>query len=306
MSLPATKTPPATRESPRPRLMRVALATARAGHFVVPLWPRSKKPAVSDWEAVATRDPEVIRSWWQQLPYNVGIACGPSRLLVIDLDDGHGQDPPPEWAEARHGRDVLARLAEANGQPYPGPTYTVRSPTGGLHLYFRAPDQPPLRSTQGRLGWRIDTRGAGGCIVAAGSVRAEGSYRAQNRAPIAPLPDWLVARLTPPPPLDPTPVALDLPPDRAGRYLEALIDHEIAAVRTAPTGQRHHTLLRAAIAFGRLVAGGELTDGEARTALRHAAAVHTGVDDWTASEAERTITDGLRYGALRPRHINDH
>jgi hypothetical protein len=99
-------------DTPQPRrLMRVALEVARAGHFVFPLWPRSKKPAVKDWENVATREPDGIRERWAALPWNVGIACGPSGLHVIDLDDAHGHEPPEEWAGARHGRDVLARLA---------------------------------------------------------------------------------------------------------------------------------------------------------------------------------------------------
>lgn len=195
--------------SPPPRLKRVALEAAHAGHVVFPLWPRSKKPALRDWESAATGDEDQIRGWWSAVSYNVGIATGPSGLHVVDLDDGHGHEPPPQWPQARDGRDVLARLAEAAGQPYPGDTYTVATPTGGLHLYFRAPDEPELRSTVARLGWRVDTRGAGGHIVAAGSVRPEGYYRAMNHAEIAQLPLWLVEALNPP--SSPDALKLDLP-----------------------------------------------------------------------------------------------
>lgn len=43
------------------------------------------------------------------------------------------------------------------------------TPSGGAHLYYRAPEGAELRNTCGRLGWRIDTRAHGGYVLAAGS-----------------------------------------------------------------------------------------------------------------------------------------
>jgi Bifunctional DNA primase/polymerase, N-terminal len=252
--------------TPPSRLMSAALAAASAGHYVFPVWPRSKKPAVTDWETRATRDGEAIRSWWDSVPYNIGIATGRSGLVMIDLDDAHGHPAPPQWPGARHGRDVLARLAEQVAQPLPLSTYTVRTPTGGLHLYYRAPQQVELRNTAARLGWRIDTRAHGGCIIATGSVRAEGLYRVINDVPIAPLPRWLVDKLTPVPPRQPV-KPLILPTGRASAYVAAIVERETQQVRCAQPGTRHHSLLRAASALGRLVAGGELTETDARAAL---------------------------------------
>lgn len=128
MNTPSRMRPTSSASDSPPRLMRVALETAAAGHYVFPLWPRSKKPSIKNWEQEATRDETAIRERWASLPWNVGIACGPSRLLVIDLDDAHGHEPPEEWAGARHGRDVLARLADAAREPYPAHTYTVQTP----------------------------------------------------------------------------------------------------------------------------------------------------------------------------------
>ncbi len=290
--------------NPPPRLMRVALEAAHAGHVVFPLWPRNKKPALRDWESTATGDEDKIRGWWSAVSYNVGIATGPSGLHVVDLDDGHGHEPPPEWPQARDGRDVLVHLAEAAGQPYPGDTYTVATPTGGLHLYFRAPDEPTLRSTVARLGWRVDTRGAGGYIVAAGSVRPEGYYRVMNRAEIAPLPLWLVEALTPP--SSPAPLGLDLPAGQASAYVAAVVEGETDAVALATTGSRHNTLLRAAGRLGRLIGGGELDEHTARNALHAAAQRHVGHDGFTEREADTTIRDGLAWGIARPRHITGH
>ena len=58
-------------------LRRGAYMVAAAGHFVFPVRPWQKTPAVQDWEHVATRDALQIHRWWRTRPYNIGIACGP-------------------------------------------------------------------------------------------------------------------------------------------------------------------------------------------------------------------------------------
>ena len=72
-----------------------ALAAADAGWHVFPCAPGSKRPALREnWQDVATTDRDRIRDWWARRPYNIGIACGPSGLVVIDLDvarDGPGR-----------------------------------------------------------------------------------------------------------------------------------------------------------------------------------------------------------------------
>ncbi|MDA3644378.1 bifunctional DNA primase/polymerase [Saccharopolyspora indica] len=301
MSSPSPTDIAAAAEVTPPRLLKAALDATAAGHAVIPLRPGAKAAAVSAWEQAATRDETQIRRWWAQAPFNIGIATGPSGLHVIDLDDGHGQPPPQDFAGARGGQDVLARLAAAAGQPFPD-TFTVDTPRGGSHLYFAVPPESELRCTVGRLGWRVDSRGHGGYVVAAGSVLAgEGLYVVRHAAPIAALPDWLVEGLTPPP--APEPAELALPSARASAYVRAVVERETTAVALAGTGTRHHTLLRAAGSLGRLVSGGELDEPTAAAALQQAAARHIGVDDFTAAEAERTIRDGLRWGSQHPRTI---
>ncbi|MGW4527826.1 bifunctional DNA primase/polymerase [Amycolatopsis sp. NPDC004378] len=306
------------RRRPAPRLMGVALSAARQGLHVFPLWPRSKTPCLHGkrrcpgtgvcaeghlgWEQRATLDPDLIRYWWGASPTcNVGIACGPSNLYVLDLDPAHGDDPPPEWAGARHGRDVLARLAEQAAQPYPADTYTVRSPSPSEHLYFRVGEDSMLRNTAGKAGWRIDSRGAGGFIVAPGSMRRDGVYTVVRRAPIAPLPGWLIPLFTPPPRPEPEPIVFgDVRPlsdARRQRYLDKVAD----TVAHAAPHTAHDTLVRAAWGLGRLVAGGSFSDDEARAAL-HIAAQQRRIP---TGEADDAISDGLDAGALYPRRLSD-
>lgn len=297
-------------------LLREALRTAASGMFVLPLWPRSKVPALHGekhcprrgpcaqghrgWETHATRDPELIRRWWQQWPLNIGVSTGPSGLHVLDLDAAHGEDPPPRWAGARHGRDVLARLADQAGQPLPSDTYTVQTPSGGLHLYFRIPPVPELRNTVARLGWRVDSRGRGGYVVAAGSFLAQGRYTVANDHSIAPMPDWLIPLLRPPQLVaHPTAAWHRLGPVsevRKNAYLSTIHDN----VAATPEGCRHDTLIRAAFTLGRLTRGGDMTLEEARACLHDAAA------RWRGSPSRKdlsTIEDGLNAGARQPRRL---
>src|SRR5260370_10365222 len=79
---------------------------------------------------------------------------------------------PDDWRlpGVHDGRDVLTLLAEWAGQTWPA-TYTVKTPTGGLHLYYTAPDGPEIRNSAGRIGPAVDVRGYGGDRAAPASRR---------------------------------------------------------------------------------------------------------------------------------------
>lgn len=285
------------------RLRDAALDAAESGLHVFPCVPRGKTPAVRDWEHVATRDAEAITAWWAHPgpPWNIGAAVGRSGIVVIDLDDGHGEPAPEPFTGASGGHDILAVLAARAGESIPI-TRTVATPSGGSHLYFRAPQGIQLRNTAAALGWRIDTRANGGYVVAAGSVNEHGMYRITDTSPIAELPGWLAEALTPHPSHRTASPQGQLPEARAGAYVRAIVEDETQAVAHARIGTRHHHRLKAARTLGQLVAGGELDEQTAYDVLRDAANGHIGID-CTEAEVENDIRHGLEYGSHRPRRV---
>lgn len=282
-----------------PRLLTAALAAAERGWPVFPVAPRGRRPAVKQWGQVATTDPDVLAAFWNERPYNIGIATGPAGLVVLDLDDAHAHGNPTASAP-QHGQDVLTELATHADTSPPTETYTVHTPSGGKHLYFLAPTNIWLRNTTGAtgngLGPLIDVRAEGGMIIAAGSTRPDGLYRADPHAPHEPipLPEWLTTRLTPPPP--PQPAPLDLPPRRLTAYTQGAVRRRVTDVTTATVGTRRSVLLSAAASLGRFVGRGTLDYREAWHHLTEAASIHIGTNDFGADEAETTIRDGLNFG----------
>jgi hypothetical protein len=165
-------------------LLRSALALAGRGWHVFPCAIGGKQPALrGNWQGLATTDPAVICGWWTRRAWNIGIACGPSGLVVLDLDVP--KDPRQPHVS---GITSLARLCQQARQPYPLATFTVATPSGGCHLYFTAADQTVANSAS-RLGPRIDVRANGGYVIGAGSMIGGRAYAVRNDAIPAPLPN---------------------------------------------------------------------------------------------------------------------
>ncbi|MFI1440926.1 bifunctional DNA primase/polymerase [Streptomyces fructofermentans] len=291
-----------------PAQLASALDAASRDWRVFPLIPGDKRPAVRDWEQHATANHDRITRCWTHAAYNVGIATGPSGLVVIDLDrPKHAADAPPAaWAEygVTDGADVFAVLCERHGQPLPIDTYTVRTWSGGTHLYFAAPAGEPLRNTAGDsvrgLGWKVDTRAVGGLVVAAGSIHNGRPYEITYNAPVAPLPGWLAELLRPAPlpPQKPVTVAL-AGHGRRTAFLRAAVNGEVERVTGSGENQHNNALYIASVALGQLVAGGELSEADVTGWLLTAALqVRQG-----EREARRTIASGLRAGVRRPRTV---
>lgn len=273
--------------------IRAAAAdAARRGWAVFPCRNGDKRPAIDRWEERASADPaHVAGAWRERWPRaNVGIACGPSGLVVVDLDTPeHGGALPAEWAAEPgvcDGRGVLAVLARRAGQRLPE-TYSVRTPSGGLHLYFAAIAGRELRNSAGRIGPMIDVRGCGGYVVAAGSVVGGRRYEVAREGPVAPLPSWL-ADLA-----GPAGRAPGLPVPRRGAVYGRLRG-VVETVLAAEPGTRNGRLYWAACRAAEMVAAGKIDQATAEELLVRAA-VEAGLRGGVP-EARRTVASGLRAG----------
>jgi hypothetical protein len=324
--------PPVNPPAISPGLTGAALACAARGWHVFPLRPGGKIPRFPDhdaarctatdprcrnghtgWEPRATTDPARIRRAWTQAAFNIGIACGPSGLVVIDLDTPKpGETPPPQWAlpGVTTGADVLAVLCDRHGQPWPGQTFTVRTRRGGQHLYYTAPPGLALRNTAGSsprgLGWLIDTRAAGGYVVGPGShvtlPDGTGPYEITYDTAVAVLPQWLAGlHASAPPslaecPPPPRPLVSDLP-----AYARSALDSEVARVTGSPEHGHNWALNKAAFNLGRLIGAGTLRRDLAEQALQSAG--QTAQPGESPARIAAVITAGIDAGTRHPRQL---
>ncbi|MEU0028744.1 bifunctional DNA primase/polymerase [Streptomyces sp. NPDC006335] len=282
----------------RSALLCAALEAAQRAWPVILLHPHDKRPAGhaekycphtgrcvdghKTPEQRATTDTELLTAAWAQRPYNVGIATGPAGLLVVDLDTLKPEDPKG----TPDGATSFQALCERAGQTVPG-TYRLRTARGGEHLYFTQPPGARLHNTAGRLAKKIDTRGWGGYVVAAGSVTANGTYEILDDRPPAVLPDWLHELLKPRPRL-PHGGTIAVTTQASG-YAAAALRGEVTNVATAAAGTRNATLLRAARALGRLITSGDLDRSEVEEALSRAASGN-------ATQSQRYYDDVITRG----------
>ncbi|MFD4377696.1 bifunctional DNA primase/polymerase [Streptomyces sp. NPDC058527] len=306
----------------------VAMVWLGRGVPVIPCSRTDKGPMVPGFGRDATAeqlapfsDPRQVWDWWSGRfkRAHVGILTGRGGadvrgLLVVDLDvRKEGSDLPPEYAYASSGVDVLERMATEAGEAWPD-TYTVLTPSGGVHLYFRQPEDGPLIGcatgagpTAPHLGPLIDVRGVGGLVIAAGSFSAAQGipYRRTSAANVAPqpLPGWLLERLRPaaaPAAPAPRPAAVRAlsTASRADRYAAAALNGAADDVADAPEGERNRRLFAAARRLGELhdTSPAVLEESAVREQLL-AAALRSGQSE---REALRTIRSGWERG------LSDH
>ncbi|MEW2571751.1 bifunctional DNA primase/polymerase [Streptomyces sp. NPDC047070] len=281
-------------------LMNAALTAAEHGWHVFPLRPGTKRPALHGqaacprtgpcasghrkWEQRATTDPDRIRATWSHGAFNVGIATGPSGLLVVDLDmpkNNSSTDTPD-------GATTFKALCERTGHTAPD-TYRTRTASGGTHLYFTAPVDVRLTNTAGTLAPLVDTRAWGGYVVAAGSTTPTGPYEALCGPVVASLPLWLQSILRPAPKASQAPSMAVV--GQSGQYADVALAAEVSNVRTAQHGAREAALFRAARALGRFVAWGDLPRHVVENALQEAGEA-TGL---TAAECRSTLRSALNW-----------
>ncbi|WP_405811532.1 bifunctional DNA primase/polymerase [Streptomyces sp. NBC_01520] len=263
----------------RSALLSAALDAVARGWAVFPLRPGDKPPALHGetscprtgdcttghrkWEQRATTDPDRIHRAWSAGRFNIGIATGPSGLVVVDLD----MPKPNSSADTPCGVTTFKALCERTGHAVPT-TYRVRTASGGEHLYFTAPDSIRLGNTAGSLAPPIDTRAWGGYVVAPGSTVNGRTYDVLDPAPVAPLPGWLLDALKPVE--RPTgPLKLSLP-KRGNRAAETALERETTLVAGTTEGGREAQLFESARKVARFVGWGDLTRHEVEEAFQRA------------------------------------
>ena len=111
-----------------------------------------KQPLLINWTKqtaakVLSQLPDLIARFGHE---NIGIACGASNIVVIDIDD-------VALVEA-----MLARFGDT--------PVIVESPSGGLHLYYRANATIRSRNLRASEGLAVDIKATGGFVVVPPSI----------------------------------------------------------------------------------------------------------------------------------------
>lgn len=272
--------------------MSTSLATvlgyASKGWHVFPLQVRAKEPLErSRGFYDACTNPARLQRWFERYPYNVGIRTGTaSGIFVLDVDGAEG------FAS-------LQNLEHENGRLPP----TLTSLTSrGKHFWFLL-DQP-LQSSQSRIGAGLDVKADGAYVAAPHSTHPSGKryeWCDQSILPVVP-PQWLLklARTRPAneaPPLQPQRQYAT----HSAAYGARALEREIVDLVAAPPGTRNHVLNRAAFRLYRLVAGGELDDGDVAAALVQACDTNGLAKDDGWRSVKATIASARRAGLMHPR-----
>ena len=215
-----------------PDRLTLALAMAAKGFRVFPCKPNAKEPACY-WQQDATTDPAVIREWSQDMNYGVAMDA---EHFVLDLD----------CKGDANGRDALGRL-QIDYDAMPA-TLTVRTPSGGEHLYLTG--NAPNSVRKKTLGGAIDVRGDGGYVLGPGSMIDGKPYELTENHEIAVAPDWLLklaAKATVQPAKRDPNVELDTPGEisRVRSYLLSLVEQGDVAIAHCGGDDRTYKLFNA-------------------------------------------------------------
>lgn len=253
----------------------------------VPVFPcdADKRPLTRHGFKDATADPAVIRRLFTSPAATmIGMPTGEvTALVIVDVD-------------VKDGRQGQAWL-DTNSHRLPQ-TWTVRTASGGLHLYFRRPEQP-IRNSASKIAPGIDVRGDGGYVIAPPSP----GYEVVNDAEVADVPAWLLPSLLRQPVPPSARIASRPILEHGGSAIgRVALDERCEQIRNAPDGSKHQAVNEAGFAIGGMVAAGHLDERGAWNALADALSVLLPrCQDQGA--AERTLQRAFREGMAQPQRV---
>ena len=135
---------------------------------------RGQKYPVEKWTAVKNQYKKINTD-----EYNAGVPMKPNNLVGVDLDSAKW-GANHIWYE-KFGADIEAYCKLLN-------TLTVRTPSGGYHLYFKYHENlPQTQSAE----YQIDIRRDNGFLVCPPSFTDVGKYETINDAPPTDIPEAL-------------------------------------------------------------------------------------------------------------------
>lgn len=173
--------------------------------FPVKAGDKIPHPAAGQWGLTATSDGTAVWNFWSKVDpnANIGIACKPSNLLVVDLDQAK-EDwnlRGTEWEYVHsvygprvNGEDLFDEMRfTADGEETE--TFSVRTGSGGLHLYYRWDPTWPRITQASPVKGVVDVRGNGGqyggYVLGAGSQTGSGTYEVETYGPLVLPPMWI-------------------------------------------------------------------------------------------------------------------
>ncbi|MEU2171185.1 AAA family ATPase [Micromonospora chersina] len=282
------------------RILDAALEYAAQGLYVFPVRYGTKGEEkvdfhpLPDWRNGSATNADQIRRWfgpggsWEGA--KLAIDCARSGLVVVDADVTKGRRGPQEWAAL----DAPA-------------TWSVRTPTGGEHWYYREDPVHPIGNDQsGKVAPGVDVRGLGGLVIAPPTVDARGRYAWMEGAPewseLPTVPRVVVERMTRR--AEPAAELTAVPAPASGTYgstpwtpeqADREINRELDRLATAENGTRNGSLNNAAMRLGHFVP--HYLPRETAVALLTERARGIGLDE---SEILPTINSGLSAGMREP------
>lgn len=245
------------------------------GWWVFPI-PPNTKVGWKGWPEASTNDYEYVRDTWPDDDANIGIHCGPSGLLVLDID------VVGSYSDA---------LSEVGTTAIPD-TFTVQTASGKWHLYFSVPLENAFTNRVKVEGTQVDVRVNNGLVVGPGSMIDGSEYKIIYDDPVAPLSDSpRLAKWVKPKPRTVRPVTRSIW-DRNKRSNQKAKDGILQIILEAPDGELNSRLYWASCRAGEMVAIGEWEMAEAELALTQAA-TEANLEPWRIGP---TIQSGLRRG----------